>query len=249
MYLYEGRIALTTNDKYKINNSKIKRYLCNVTSESVMLGIFLAMAGGFLDTYTFVGRGGVFANTQTGNLVLLGVDVIKGDWNKTLTHILPIIAFIIGVLCAETIKKSSSILSIAKAEHAVLIFEIAILFFIGLLPHTVSNNVVNIIISFVTSLQYCAFKKLADSPYATTMCTGNLRSASQAAYAALTKGDNEAAKKSLRYFIIIFSFLLGAIVGGYLTSAIGNQAVWGADIFLIISLALLIVNECTADIN
>lgn len=35
-------------------------------------GLLLAGVGGFLDAYTFVGYGGVFANAQTGNIVLFG---------------------------------------------------------------------------------------------------------------------------------------------------------------------------------
>ena len=35
--------------------------------------MLLAGVGGFLDAYTFVGYHGVFANAQTGNIVLLGV--------------------------------------------------------------------------------------------------------------------------------------------------------------------------------
>lgn len=230
---------------YAIQNKKIRKFLCNVTSESVILGILLAIAGGFLDTYTFVGRGGAFANTQTGNLVLLGVDFYKSNWSKALTHILPIIAFILGVLVAETIKNNIPELSIPKSEHAILVFEIVILLVIGFLPSTISNDIVNITISFATSLQYCAFKILADSPYATTMCTGNLRSASQAAFTAFTKKDKEAFKKSTRYFTIIFSFLLGAFLGAFLTSTIGNKAVWGADMFLLLSLVLLLINQYT----
>ena len=41
--------------------------------ENLSTGLLLAGAGGFLDAYTFVGRGGVFANAQTGNIVLLAV--------------------------------------------------------------------------------------------------------------------------------------------------------------------------------
>src|SRR5580658_6145873 len=41
--------------------------------EDLPTGLLLAGVGGFLDAYTFVGRGGVFANAQTGNIVLLGV--------------------------------------------------------------------------------------------------------------------------------------------------------------------------------
>ena len=38
-------------------------------SESLLLGAMLAMAGGFFDAYTYLCRGKVFANAQTGNIV------------------------------------------------------------------------------------------------------------------------------------------------------------------------------------
>ena len=41
-------------------------------SESLLLGVLLAVAGGFFDAYTYLCRGKVFANAQTGNIVLSG---------------------------------------------------------------------------------------------------------------------------------------------------------------------------------
>lgn len=236
-------IILIARDIVETPNSKIKICLPSITSESILLGIFLAVVGGFLDAYTFIGKGGVFSNAQTGNIVLVGVNAFEGNWNETIIHVLPILAFIAGVMFAEIIKNNSSILLTSKWEHSVLIFEIVILFIIGLLPRTISNNIITVTISFVASLQYCSFKKLSDYPYATTMCTGNLRSASQAAYTAFTKKDREAAVKAFHYFSVIFSFLLGAFFGGLLTFSIGNQAVWGAAVLLLFSLILLLINE------
>ena len=43
------------------------------TSESLFLTALLAIVGGFLDAYSYLLRGGVFANAQTGNIALLGV--------------------------------------------------------------------------------------------------------------------------------------------------------------------------------
>ena len=40
-------------------------------SETFRLGILLAIVGGFLDAYTYISRGEVFANAQTGNICLL----------------------------------------------------------------------------------------------------------------------------------------------------------------------------------
>lgn len=48
-------------------------------SESLRLGLLLAVVGGFLEAYTFLSRGGVFANCETGNLVLLGLYLAQGQ--------------------------------------------------------------------------------------------------------------------------------------------------------------------------
>jgi hypothetical protein len=58
--------------------------------ESLGLALLLAVVGGFLDAYTYIGRGGVFANAQTGNIVLLGIYASKGEWQQVLRVILPI---------------------------------------------------------------------------------------------------------------------------------------------------------------
>ena len=62
-------------------------------SESLVLGLLLALAGGFFDAYTYLCRGGVFANAETGNIVLLGAHLAEGDWEKALRYLLPIVAF------------------------------------------------------------------------------------------------------------------------------------------------------------
>ena len=61
-------------------------------SESLVLGLLLALAGGFFDAYTYLCRGGVFANAETGNIVLLGAHLAEGDFEKALRYLLPIVA-------------------------------------------------------------------------------------------------------------------------------------------------------------
>jgi uncharacterized membrane protein YoaK (UPF0700 family) len=56
-----------------------KRLKKAATANSVILGILLAIVGGFLDAYTYISRNGVFANAQSGNIVLLGVKAAQGQ--------------------------------------------------------------------------------------------------------------------------------------------------------------------------
>lgn len=53
-------------------------------SESMALAVFLTLAGGFQDAYSYNCRGKVFANAQTGNLVLLGQNLAMGNWPAAL---------------------------------------------------------------------------------------------------------------------------------------------------------------------
>lgn len=76
-------------------------------SESFPIGVLLALTGGFLDAYTYVSRGGVFANAQTGNMVLLGIRLSEGAWRQAAYYFVPIVAFAAGVLLAELIQKKA----------------------------------------------------------------------------------------------------------------------------------------------
>lgn len=63
-------------------------------SETFCLGALLAVTGGFLDAYTYLTRGRVFANAQTGNLVLLAMNLAGGQFQKAQYYLIPILAFI-----------------------------------------------------------------------------------------------------------------------------------------------------------
>ena len=47
--------------------------------EMLRVGLCLAFTGGFLDAYTYLLRGGVFANAQTGNMVLMALYAARRD--------------------------------------------------------------------------------------------------------------------------------------------------------------------------
>lgn len=224
-------------------HNRAKKQLISKAHETLAFGVILAIVGGLLDAYTFVGRGGVFANAQTGNIVLLGVYASKRDWNQVLIYAAPIAAFIVGVIVAEWIKKNSSRYLILDWKREILILEMIVLFIVGFLHGSSNNFIVIVTISFVASVQVSSFRKLNDTSYNTTMCTGNLRTASQAAYIAVTQKDKESATVALHFLIIIGSFLFGALIGGIFTVKLGGKAVWGAVILLALAVLLLNIYE------
>ena len=60
-------------------------------SESIRLGALLAISGGMMDAYSYIMRGHVFANAQTGNMLLFGVNLSEGNFQTALTYFFPIL--------------------------------------------------------------------------------------------------------------------------------------------------------------
>lgn len=196
-------------------------------SESLVLGLLLALAGGFFDAYTYLCRGGVFANAETGNIVLLGAHLAEGDWEKALRYLLPIVAFAFGVLSAELVKrrfKSRQNRDInIHWRQIVVLGEMVLVAIAALLPQS-ANAMVNIIISFVCAMQVETFRKVRGSAFATTMCTGNLRSGTEQLVIWRQTGDRGAARKMKNYYSIILVFILGGAIGALVTNAVGEKA-------------------------
>ena len=83
---------------------KIKNEFENQISDSRRLAFFLSLAGGFQDAYSYICRGNVFANAQTGNIVLLSGHLISGQFIKAIHYIFPILAFLSGIYLTEWIQ-------------------------------------------------------------------------------------------------------------------------------------------------
>lgn len=211
--------------------------------ESLIVGVMLALSGGFLDTYTYTLRGGVFANAQTGNLVLMAVKLADFDFSAAFYYFIPVTAFFCGVLLTEIIKRRFSGRKFLQWQHMILLLEILLLAIIGFLPLSVSNAVVNVTISFICSVQVQSFRKTKGLPYATTMCTGNLRSAADNFSAFLFNKERESLKKCLRYLIIIGMFCVGAATGALSSRFVGTGSVWSCCGLLILVFLLLVWDQ------
>ena len=68
------------------------------------VAVLLTLSGGFLDAFTYIGHGKVFANSMTGNIVLLAVNLAAGNWQQVSRHISPIVGFVCGVLAAHLLQ-------------------------------------------------------------------------------------------------------------------------------------------------
>lgn len=196
-------------------------------SESLLVGTLLALAGGLMDAYTYLIRDQVFANAQTGNIVLFGLELAERQWLRALTYLLPIVAFALGVVAAELVKRRGKRAhrpdSTLHWRQTVVLAEVLILAAVSFAPQEL-NTAVNIAISFVCAMQVETFRKVRGSAFATTMCTGNLRSGTEQLVLWRQTGDRKAARKARHYYAIILWFIAGAALGALCTDAWGGRA-------------------------
>src|SRR5271165_1674396 len=69
---------------------------------SSLVAIALAtVAGGAMDAWVYLAHGQVFANAQSGNIVLMGVALAGGDVARVATRLPSLLGFVIGALASR----------------------------------------------------------------------------------------------------------------------------------------------------
>ena len=211
-------------------------------SESMLTASFVILSGGLQDAYTYLCRGKVFANGQTGNIVLMAVHAFAGEWGRVLHYLVPLCFFALGVFAAELMHQKLQNLQRLHWRQLVVLGEVLLLFAVGFLPQS-QNLLANAIVSFSCAMQVQAFRKVNGYAFASTMCIGNLRSGMESLCAYGKTKDKKILRKSGNYFGIIFLFAVGAALGGHMIGYIGARTIWISCIILLISFLCMFIKE------
>ena len=211
-------------------------------SEAMSTGIFLTLSGGFQDAYTYYTRGKVFANAQTGNIILLGHNAMNGDFTDAFRYLVPVLAFACGIYISEVIRGIYREYGKLHWRQIVVVLEILLLFVVGFLPQSM-NMAANILVSFVCAMQVEAFRKMKGSAYASTMCIGNLRSATEMLYRYRHTKEKGCLEKCLRYYGVILVFGIGAALGSFMTSLFEERTIWISCGFLFVCFCIMFIKE------
>ena len=211
-------------------------------SEAMSTGIFLTLSGGFQDAYTYYTRGKVFANAQTGNIILLGHNAMNGDFTDAFRYLVPVLAFAGGIYISEVIRGIYREYGTLHWRQIVVVLEILLLFVVGFLPQSM-NMAANILVSFVCAMQVEAFRKMKGSAYASTMCIGNLRSATEMLYRYRHTKEKGCLEKCLRYYGVILVFGIGAALGSFMTSLFEERTIWLSCGFLFVCFCIMFIKE------
>ena len=191
-------------------------------SESLPIMILLTLSGGFMDAYSYLCRGEVFANAQTGNILLFGVNLSMGHWSKALQYVCPVLAFAIGIAAAEFVRRKFTNRKHVHWRQIIVFCEAVILFGVMFIPQELN---------------------LLGSGMATTMCIGNLRMATQSICDYWFTKDKPAMEKGFLFFGIIAIFTIGAIMGNVSVRLFSEKAILVSSILLITAFSIMLINK------
>ena len=112
----------------------MQRKIHGQMSESFLIAGILSISGGLQDAYTYMYRGKVFANAQTGNIVLCSVKLVEGDWSAVLHYLVPLCFFALGVFTAELLRQKFQQMQRLHWRQLVVLCEFVMLFVVGFFP-------------------------------------------------------------------------------------------------------------------
>lgn len=195
-----------------------------VVNKSLISAALITFTGGFLDAFTYVGHGGVFANSMTGNIVLIGVLSSAGKWAQVGNHIPPLIAFLAGIFVVYKRQQAGRPLVFQQLAIASIFLEIMILLIFSLLPASFPGIVLVSGIALVASIQYESFSHIEQYTYNSVTVTVNLRRYVEAVcdHSIVKTADS---KHRRRLFAVVsIAFFTGAMTGGEATRRMENMA-------------------------
>ena len=211
-------------------------------SEAFLTAAFLSLSGGLQDAYTYISRGEVFANAQTGNIVLLSKNIFEQNWLSAVRYLVPLLAFAFGVMAAEMIRQFYQNAESIHWRQLVVIIEIVLLIIVGFLPSRM-NILANLLVSFSCAMQVQAFRKVNGYSFASTMCIGNIRSAMESLCAYRITRNRKTLHKTANYLGIILLFAVGAGLGSSLITVFGFHAIWFSCLSLFVSFLIMFIKE------
>ena len=93
--------------------------------------------------------------------------------------------------------------------------------------------------AFICAMQVEAFSKVRGKAYATTMCTGNLRSGTELLSLGQFEHDGSKKRAGLHFYWIDLVFIAGAAAGALVCGRIGEKSIWLCNVTLLLSLAFI----------
>lgn len=178
-----------------------------------------------MDAFSYLLHGGVFANGQTGNYVLLVLSLAAGDIRGVVRYLIPIGAFLAGIVMARHVTDALCGGDRFRAQHWVADFEALGFALLSLLSGGLTDLFANSVVSFLAAMTFQTFRQFGTkSAYAGVFITGNLRSLGNSLYEGFARGNAHERHRAFRYLAIVMAFGTGVLLGRYMIELLGHSS-------------------------
>lgn len=202
--------------------------------------IFVA---GYFGAFTYLLRGNVFCNAQTGNVVLMGMALGQGQFRQALYYLIPISAYIAGAFLSELLPDPVKRRTGLRWETLFIAVEMVTVLLLGFVPDSAPVQISQVAVNFVASMQYNTFRQAEGIPMATTFATNHIRQIGVGLareVQGLGTGVRPDRRRLRAHFEMLLCFFAGAAVGTALCARWGGRAVWCTLVPLAAVLAALV---------
>ncbi|HIU57865.1 MAG TPA: DUF1275 domain-containing protein [Candidatus Ornithomonoglobus merdipullorum] len=177
--------------------------------EQFRICMALAFIGGFLEAYTYLLKGNIFANAQTGNFALMAITfAYYREPLRALYYLIPMSAYVLGIFL--TVRMPARFTGRISWYTLFIIIQFSVFVIVGFLPESVPNAVTTVSVSFLCAMQYNTFKACRGVTMSTVFCTNNLRQFAIAAVQNLGEDKNALVRRGVLYLANILFFVAGA---------------------------------------
>ncbi len=207
--------------------------------------IFLiTFLGGFINSYSFFVRGGLFVSMHTGNLARMGIAVYQNNMIDLWAALMPVIGCLIGCTIAQIIKHHVQKKSDFFQYQLSVFVEFVALFIAVFIPLTVSNSLVCFFLATTTGYQLSTFRTFEGAGHNTTIASGNIRTLGHHIGDCIVQKDAHSFFITFKYFFAVISFPIGAAFGAYLSNIYGQYAIaFGCFILIAVSMILYLAEK------
>lgn len=208
----------------------------------------LIIVAGFFGAYTFLLRGNVFCNAQTGNVVLMGMALGAKKWNEAFYYLIPISAYLTGAFISELLPNPIKHHLPVRWDTLLIVIEMLAVLGLGFVPESAPVQISQVTINFIASMQYNTFRQAEGVPMATTFATNHIRQIGiglAAEVRHLRTKDKSHRSSLINHFEMLVFFIIGSVVGTILCNIFCGKAIWA----VLVPLGLIACTLLHADLK
>ena len=219
-----------------------------LTCEKNWVFYTLIFISGFFGAYTYLLRGGVFCNAQTGNIVMLGLALGSAEWKKALYYVIPISAYLMGAFVSELLPNPVKHAFYVRWDTLLIGVEMLVVLALGFLPESAPVQISQVSINFIASMQYNTFRQAEGTAMATTFVTNHVRQIGVGLAKEVRHRkdlDKPHREKLRKHALMLFYFLTGGTVGTVFCHLLLGRAIW----MTLLPFLVLLISLARADIR